>query len=165
MKTYLLDWGDTLMVDFPGVPGKMCDWDFVQSIDGAQEVLSVLSRSAELYIVTGAKESSEAEIKSALARVDLDRYISGYFCLSNIGISKGEHGFLPMVLDRLETRSNTKPAEVAVVGNSYEADIQPAVDLGLRSYWLSDDKETNIDQSVTRISNLKELIGGFVTSF
>ena len=67
MKTYLLDWGDTLMVDFPGVPGKMCDWDFVQSIDGAQEALSVLSRSAELYIVTGAKESSEAEIKSALA--------------------------------------------------------------------------------------------------
>ena len=51
------------------------------------------------------------------------------------------------------------------MGNSYEADIQPAVDLGLRSYWLSDDKETNIDQSVTRISNLKELIGGFVTSF
>ena len=158
MKTYLLDWGDTLMVDFPGVPGKMCDWEFVRSIDGAQETLSVLCRSSDLYIVTGAKESNEAEIKSALARVDLDRYISGYFCLSNLGLSKGDHGFLPAVLERLKVRSKTKPAEVAVVGNSYEADIQPAVDLGLRSYWLSDDKELTVDKSVTRISNLQELI-------
>ena len=146
------------MIDFPRVPGKMCDWEVVRSVDGAQETLSVLSQSADLYIVTGAKESNEADIKSALARVNLDIYISGYFCLSNVGLSKGDHGFLPTVLNRLKARSNTQPAEVAVVGNSYEADIKPAIELGLRSYWLSDDKESTVDKSVTRISNLQELI-------
>ena len=58
------------MIDFPRVPGKMCDWEVVRSVDGAQETLSVLSQSADLYIVTGAKESNEADIKSALARVN-----------------------------------------------------------------------------------------------
>jgi len=146
------------MVDFPGVPGKMCDWEVVRSVDGAQEALSELSRSADLYIVTGAKESKESEIKSALARVDLDAYISGYFCLANIGLSKGAPEFLPTVLDCLKTRSNTKSIEVVVVGNSYEVDIKPAIEVGLKSYWLSENQDLSVDKSVTRISSLLELI-------
>lgn len=34
---FLFDWEDTLMVDFPGVPGKMCDWDVVQAVAGAEK--------------------------------------------------------------------------------------------------------------------------------
>lgn len=29
-KTYLFDWGDTLMVDFPDQEGKMCNWSKVE---------------------------------------------------------------------------------------------------------------------------------------
>jgi len=31
LHVYLFDWGDTLMVDFPGTPGKMCDWQVVEA--------------------------------------------------------------------------------------------------------------------------------------
>ena len=32
INVYLFDWGDTLMVDFPGTPGKMCDWEIVEAV-------------------------------------------------------------------------------------------------------------------------------------
>jgi len=44
IDVYLFDWGDTLMVDFPGVPGKMCNWDVVEAVDGAKEALEHLSK-------------------------------------------------------------------------------------------------------------------------
>ncbi len=50
---YLFDWGDTLMVDFPGVPGKMCDWEIVEAVTGAKEALAALSKHAQIYIATG----------------------------------------------------------------------------------------------------------------
>ncbi|WP_220348003.1 hypothetical protein [Thalassotalea euphylliae] len=55
---YLFDWGDTLMVDFPTAQGKMCEWENVQALDGAYELLSQLACHAAIYIATGAAESS-----------------------------------------------------------------------------------------------------------
>lgn len=41
----LFDWGNTLMVDFPEAQGKMCDWEVVEEVAGAREVLAALSKS------------------------------------------------------------------------------------------------------------------------
>jgi putative hydrolase of the HAD superfamily len=69
IEIYLFDWGDTLMVDFPGVSGKMCDWDIVEAVDGSREVLEHLARHAQIYIATGAAESTELDIRKAFDRV------------------------------------------------------------------------------------------------
>ena len=48
IKIYLFDWGDTLMIDSPGIPGKMCDWKVVQAVEGAKEMLSCLSKTVDV---------------------------------------------------------------------------------------------------------------------
>lgn len=44
-EIYLFDWGDTLMVDLKGFPGKMCEWDTVEAVDGAFDTLECLSKN------------------------------------------------------------------------------------------------------------------------
>lgn len=43
MKPILLfDWGDTLMVDTLGLPGKIKDWNKVEAVENALETLQTL---------------------------------------------------------------------------------------------------------------------------
>lgn len=133
IDTYLFDWGDTLMVDFPDKPGKMCDWDRVEAVEGAREVLQALSRDCSIYVATGAEASTELDIQRAFDRVDLGEFISGYFCLSNVGARKGSVDFLDTILKRIG-----KPAtSVAMVGDSLTKDIEPAAAIGIQPIWFS----------------------------
>jgi FMN phosphatase YigB (HAD superfamily) len=152
-EVYLFDWGDTLMVDFPGVPGKMCDWDKVQAMDGAKEALSSISRRAQVYVATGAAESTETEIEAAFSRVELDQFISGYFCKANLGIEKGTSAFLPSILSRLAKQ----PHQITVVGDSFKKDIEPALALGIHAIWLNSDKSLKRAKAAFKISSLREL--------
>jgi len=133
IDAYLFDWGDTLMVDFPGTPGKMCDWKTVQAVDGASEALKCLSKSANVYIATGASESSVADIRRAFNRVGLDQFVSGYFCKSNVGCSKGSPTFLPIILSLLALPAS----RVAMVGDSFTKDIEPAMRTDIQPIWLT----------------------------
>lgn len=40
---YLFGWVYTLIVDFIGVPGKMCDWEISESMDGVEDTLSYIN--------------------------------------------------------------------------------------------------------------------------
>lgn len=152
-EVYLFDWGDTLMVDFPGVPGKMCDWEIVEAVEGAEEALRFISNKAQVYVATGAAESTEAEIKKAFNRVGLDKYITGYFCRSNLGVKKGGPAFLSRILSRL----GKHPSQVTMVGDSQKTDIEPSQSLGMNAVWLSKDKTLDPGNGVRVISSLREL--------
>lgn len=154
VNTYLFDWGDTLMIDFPNKYGKMCDWDRVQVVDGAKEVLEYLSKENKIYIVTGALESSELEIIKAFERVNLSQYISGYFCKENLGILKGSTKFLYAILEQLKI----KKENAIVIGDSLTKDIQPANEIGIKTIWLSNDSRDNTSIQTKTITNLKELL-------
>ena len=150
---YLFDWGDTLMVDFPGVPGKMCDWAVVQAVDGAEEALEALSSRADVYVATGAADSTEPDIAAAFARVGLDRYVSGYFCRANLGIGKGSPAFFAEILKRL----GKPPSRVTMVGDSLQNDIEPARAVGFRTVWHSNFDEGEQDDPHRVISSLRRL--------
>lgn len=155
ITTYLFDWGDTLMVDFPGVPGKMCDWERVQAVDGAAKLLASLSHKAQIYIATGAAESTEADIKQAFERVDLAQYVSGYFCQSNLGCRKGSKAFLPSILTKLAVPLGS----VAMVGDSIEKDVKPALEVGIQAVWLKpSDAQISPPPGTQVISSLTELL-------
>ena len=152
IKAYLFDWGDTLMVDFPGQSGKMCDWKRVEAIDGAAEALAYLSRTAKIYVATGAADSTESDIERAFSRVGLDRFLSGYFCQANVGHRKGSQEFLLAILARLELEAS----RVAMVGDSLEKDITPAIEAGIQPVWLT--SEANGAPAGTRlVRSLHEL--------
>ena len=141
------------MVDFPGVAGKMCDWEIVEAVDGAEEALRIISTRAKVYIATGAAESTEIEIEAAFNRVKLDKYITGYFCKSNLGVEKGSPTFLLSILNKLDKQAN----QVTMVGDNFKKDIEPALKLGINSILLSRDTASNQSDGVRIISSLREL--------
>lgn len=152
-EVYLFDWGGTLMVDFPGVSGKMCDWDMVEAVEGAEEVLRFLSNKAKIYIATGAAQSTETEIKRAFNRVGLDTYITDYFCKSNLGIEKGDPEFLSSILAKL----GKVPHQVTLVGDDLNKDIEPALALGIKAILLTKDNLAESSGRYTTIGSLREL--------
>lgn len=153
IKVYLFDWGDTLMVDFPGVTGKMCHWQTVEAVSGAKKALAELSKNSQIYIATGAADSTEAEIKLAFDRVGLSQYISGYFCKANLGLAKGSAEFLNAILTKL-----TVPAEsVAMVGDNFDKDIKPAIAVGIKPFWFTQQNSETIPDNVRIIHQLSEL--------
>lgn len=152
VDTYLFDWGDTLMVDFPDMRGKMCDWEVLKVCEGAKEVLEHISKNAKIYIATGAADSNEKEIQRAFERVGLSVYISGYFCKANLGVDKGSINFFKTILNKL----NKNPNEVIMVGDSFEKDIKPALECGIKAIWLQ--KTNTQNTTVSTIKNLRELL-------
>ena len=118
-----------------------------------REALQHLSKSSKIYIATGAKESTENEIRFAFERVGLAQYISGYFCRASLGVEKGSPAFFLQILKQL----NKHPDEVTMVGNSLNVDIEPALEAGIRAVWLCENK-ANTDKPACRvIYSLREL--------
>ncbi|MEZ8825071.1 HAD family hydrolase [Vibrio amylolyticus] len=154
VAAYLFDWGDTLMVDFPDAEGKMCDWHHVEAVSGAKEMLEGLSAEHRIYVATSAKESSEQDIVVAFQRVGLDQYISGYFCLSNLGIAKGSADFYRAILANLDLN----PEQVTMVGDTPEKDILPAIEAGLSAIYFNPTGADNGCVQAPQIRKLTELI-------
>ncbi len=150
---YLFDWGDTLMVDFPETSGKMKDWEFVEAVDGAVELLEVLSKNSKLYVATGAADSDQNDIESAFCRVGLSKYISGYYCLGNVGFVKGSIDYLKSILMKLEVG----PKEVTVVGDNYEKDIVPALEAGTYAIWLNGSKSDETIENLRIVPSLRQV--------
>ena len=130
---YIFDWGDTLMVDFPGAKGPMYLWERVSAVKGAQKTLETLHRQARCYLATNAQDSKEDEIVKALERVNLAAYISKVFCFQNVGYRKPSPEFFSAILDQ----TGAKPAETVMVGYSLETDVVGAMAAGLHGIWYN----------------------------
>ncbi|NVN83406.1 HAD family hydrolase [Vibrio sp. Scap16] len=154
-KTVLFDWGNTLMIDFPDAQGKMCDWETVQEVSGAQALLAQLSKHHNIYIATNAADSSKGDIIRAFERVGLSQYIDGYFCKASIGLSKYDSGFYPAIIAKLDI----EPQEVTMIGDTLEKDIYPALEAGLQVDWLNNEgaiADTHLP--IVEVQNLTQLL-------
>ncbi len=128
----LFDWGGTLMVEYPEYSGPMVTWPEVAEIPGANEILKSLSEDWTLCLATNG-ESDEAQIRSALERVNLHQYLDKIFCYQKIGVKKPSEIFFNYILRDL----GIQPGKVIMVGDSYEVDIQGALRSGMRGIWLN----------------------------
>ncbi|WP_116870491.1 HAD family hydrolase [Vibrio splendidus] len=154
-KTVLFDWGNTLMIDFPDAQGKMCDWETVQEVSGAQALLAQLTKHHNIYVATNAADSSKTDIIRAFERVGLSKYIAGYFCKASIGLSKYEPGFYPAIISQL----GIKPQEITMIGDTLEKDIYPALEAGLQAVWLNTEGAiTDTNLPIVEVQNLTELL-------
>ncbi len=150
----LFDWGDTLMVDFPGAAGKMCDWPHVEAVAHAKEALSELSRTASIHIATSAGDSTAEDIERAFARVGLSPFITSYFCRSNTGYTKPAPAFYQTIIQRL----GAAPGSMTMVGDSLENDILPCRRLGMHTVWFCQRRAEDVPEGVRTIRSLEELL-------
>jgi len=152
---YLFDWGDTLMVDFQDQQGKMYQWNKVQAIDGAQEVLAELSKTNLIYVATNAADSTESDIKKAFERVELAQYIDGYFCKANLGVGKGTPEFFSRIIKSLKV----SPQMITMVGDSYNNDIAPAISAGIHAIWItSQNDHSHLNKEAQQIDKLRDIL-------
>ncbi|WKY56836.1 HAD family hydrolase [Vibrio sp. SNU_ST1] len=155
-EVVLFDWGNTLMVDFPDAQGKMCDWEIVEEVAGAREVLAALSKQHRLYVATNAADSTEQDIIQAFERAGLSQYLSGYFCKASLGVSKYDSDFYPAIISKL----GVAPQDITMVGDTLDKDIYPALKAGLQTVWLNrEGTELKPEYSnITQIQCLSELL-------
>jgi FMN phosphatase YigB (HAD superfamily) len=153
VDTFLFDWGDTLMIDFPDAQGKMRDWEVVEAVEGAELALSHISKTAKIYIATGTADSNEVDIEKAFERVGLSKYISGYFSKANVGFGKGTSEFYQSILSILDK----EPSQVTMVGDNFQNDITPAANIGIQTFWLTSSPATTLPKGTITISRLNQL--------
>jgi putative hydrolase of the HAD superfamily len=155
IKAYLFDWGDTLMKDHRRYSGPMKDWPAVTAVDGAAETLRFLSVNARCCLATNARDSSEKDIRRALARVDLDQYLDAIFCSQSLRLAKPDRAFFAKIQKTLELA----PEAIAMVGDSYDTDVKGALNAGMRAIWYNPHTdESRTDHGVITIHKLDELI-------
>jgi putative hydrolase of the HAD superfamily len=144
--------------------GPMKDWPAVAAIPGARETLAALQEDWRLSLATNADLSTEADIRTALRRVDLDPYLERIFCFQNIGLKKPALGFYRHVLEDLGV-----PTErVFMVGDNFEADVQGANAAGIRAIWLNrftgEDRSGDLFRTIHSLADLPGLLAGLETA-
>ncbi len=135
IRAILFDWGGTLMREMPGFDGPMADWPRVEAIPGAAGVLRSLHGEYMIAVATNAALSDERLVRTALARVGLEPYVSVVATARDLGTSKPDPAFFHSVLERV----GCSPTEAAMVGDGYGADIVGAKAAGLRAIWFNPD--------------------------
>ncbi len=97
-------------------------------------------------------------LRSVLADFGLDTYFSGVVESARVGVRKPDPQIFTLAIRQL----GLAPAEVAVIGDSYKNDIQPANRLGCVSVWLKNVGWDNDDAAANRpasyiINNLEQV--------
>lgn len=150
----LFDWGDTLMADLPGQSGSMWRWPEVRAMPDAREVLTVLAPRLPCHLATNAAESSDNEVRRALARVGMDGLIGRVFCRRELGVAKSD----PAFYRRIAAELGVEAGELWMIGDSLANDVQSARAAGLQAIWLNS-RGLPPPAGVMAISALPELIG------
>ena len=143
------------MKDDQRFAGPMADWPEVTAVDGAVDTLRELSTHARCCLATNARDSSEQDIRRALAQVELDQYIEAVFCFQSLGVIKPDRAFFDLICKKLRLPAE----EIAMVGDSYDTDIKGALNAGMRAFWFNPHTdESRSHHGVITIHTLHELL-------
>jgi beta-phosphoglucomutase-like phosphatase (HAD superfamily) len=135
-STLIFDWGDTIMRDL-GLNGPMNDWERVEWVAGAQEMLQIVNPHFLCCIATSASHSDKSEMIAALARVGADKYFHHFFSSSELRLTKPNPEFFSEIIKLL----GAEASECISIGNLYIKDIAPAKAAGLTTIWFNEHRQ------------------------
>ena len=136
-RCVLLDWGDTLMRDFPKFSGPMAAWPHVEVLPNVKDTLVELRPQWKLALATNSIDSDETEIWEALDRVGLGSLLDKVYCFQSIGHSKPAPDFFDYIVkDLLMDRRR-----IVMVGDGFEKDVLGANQSGIRGIWFNESSD------------------------
>src|SRR5580658_3527804 len=154
LRFVLFDWGDTLMSEAGPLDIPMANWPEVRAIDGAGQVLSLLSKGYRISIATNATVSKRRDVVRALERVGLNAFIDEIFCFTELGHKKSEPEFWDAVLTRLGAQKD----ELVMIGDSLEQDVLGPMRVGIRAIWFNWKRESfSGTASIQSVRSLREV--------
>lgn len=140
MVTHVVfDWGDTLMRDFPELPGPMAHWEKVVVINGVEEVLRILAEKYVLVVATNANFSGVELMSLALERGGIKKYFSHFYSSIDLGFSKPDSRFFLAIINDLKINAYN----AVMIGNDYTKDIVGAKNIGMQTI-LFNEKKNNM---------------------
>jgi putative hydrolase of the HAD superfamily len=150
----LFDWGDTIMYDDPASTVPMVEWAEIRLVEGITDVLADLQAGGrQVILATGAMVSGVREIRGAFARTGLDLYFSHIYCSRDMHLQKGEAFYRHILADL-----NVSAADVLMVGDSFEKDVQIPNSLGIFAVWFNQRSSENRDgQMHTTVHSMADL--------
>jgi len=132
-KTLVFDWGDTLMRVFPQYSGVMAEWPEVAAVEGADEALRMLSSRYRLVVGTNAADSGSAQVRAALKRVGLAKYIDQIYTYGELGARKPSLAFFNALRACLDLDED----HVVMVGDDFRQDVIGARLAGWKAVWFN----------------------------
>lgn len=153
IKAYIFDWGDTLMVDYKDETGPMYKWSKMSLCKNALETLKELSKCAKCFLATNAKDSTKDEIKIALDKIGILKYIDDIFCFQELKEMKPSKNYFEKMINIL----GLKPKQIMVIGDDIKNDYKWALDNGAKAK-LYDPTNSVSDIKIDKINDLWELI-------
>lgn len=137
ITTVIFDWGDTIMRDFR-LAGPMKNWDRVEMIPGAAEMLEKINPFYTICIATSANHSGTSDMIEALRRVGIDKVFHHFFASDDLGASKPDPAFFKAIVKKL----GKYPGNCLAVGNLYQKDVVPAKKAGLKTVFFNEFDES-----------------------
>lgn len=156
IKHLIIDWGNTLMRDFPEKEGSMCDWEYIELIDAVAETLNYLSKKYTLTVATNAGISDTSMMKKALQRGGIEQFFTNFFSSKDLGYAKPDPRFFSSVCKL----SGYEFSETAMIGNDYRKDIQGAAINNIKTVFFNHENYegeiTDAEIIITEFSDLRK---------
>ena len=160
-RCVLLDWGNTLMREFPEYSGPMADWPRVETVPNVAEALLELRPHWTLALATNAVDSDETAVCKALDRVGLRSSLDKVYCSQSIGHSKPEPAFFNHIVEDLGIGRH----RMVMVGDGFEKDVLGANGAGIRSIWFNESsdeiKSGKMYKTICDFRSLPEALAAF----
>ena len=146
---------DTLKYDASDILIDKISEDYIKYLpnhnylfEGAFEILDYLVQKYELHIITnGFEEVQNVKLKKS----GIDKYFKRVITSECIGVKKPN----PKIFEYALKQANAKANNSMMIGDSYEADIEGAVNIGMNAIHFV--IEPNVNNTVTSINSLAQL--------
>jgi putative hydrolase of the HAD superfamily len=129
--------------------------DDLEHENGVDEMLNRLkSRNVEMMAVASDEFREPLERKLQKVIGDWEDYFETLVTPRTTGSMKPSKQFFEEVLEQLDIEAG----ETLVVGDSWERDLEPAKELGMKTVLLADEEEGDPDVHITSILNLEQVV-------
>ncbi len=160
IRAVFFDLGDTLIVE-EEVGGKHL-WEVtLKKLPYLDEVLTELKKKGyKLGIITNTVTSREEHVRTALRKIDVEKYFNVMITSVDVGHEKPDERIFMTALRKLKV----KPKDAVMVGNRISADIVGGNRMGMKTILFKwnkryPEKITSSEEQPTRtINSLKELL-------
>lgn len=100
-------------------------------VDQADVLLRYLSGK---YVLAAAGNGMYRQQTHRLALAGLDKFFQAFFLSDRLGVSKPDLAFFQKGMDALGLRD---PQQICMIGDSLQADMAPAMQLGMKTIWYN----------------------------
>ena len=160
IRAVFFDLGDTLIVE-EEVGGKHL-WEVtLKKLPYLDEVLTELKKKGyKLGIITNTVTSREEHVRTALRKIDVEKYFNVMITSVDVGHEKPDERIFMTALRKLKV----KPKDAVMVGNRISADIVGGNRMGMKTILFKwnkryPEKITSSEEQPTRtINSFKELL-------